>query len=245
MPFSTIEFRERSQISNDVAALAGRRLVVASETQEGLRLNEGRIKSLTGNESVTARFLNKEYFTFKPQAKFWLAFNHKPRITDDSPGFWRRLKLLTFINTFEGAQRDKHLLKKLLAELPGILNWAVAQCLLWQSEGLSDPEVITETTKAYRAESNPLAEFIEDNYIVTPDGYVARNDIYSDYVHYSKESGERYFLSRKAFGQRMRSMSFGETQVGEARTRAWKGLKPKDENRFEKLEIEVDANSVH
>ncbi len=70
VPFSTFELEARTSIPNDLAALAGRRQVTASETNEGVRLNEGRLKALTGCDPVTARFLHGEFFTFRPVAKF-------------------------------------------------------------------------------------------------------------------------------------------------------------------------------
>jgi putative DNA primase/helicase len=89
MPFSTIELHARAAIPNDLAALVGRRFVVASETNDGSRLNEARVKALTGCDPITARFLHSEFFTFEPCAKFWLSVNHKPVVRDDSYGFWR------------------------------------------------------------------------------------------------------------------------------------------------------------
>ena len=81
-PFATFELRSRTDITNDLAALAGRRLVTASETNEGTRLNEARIKALTGGDPVTARFLYGEHFTFRPQAKIFLAVipNHSSNL---------------------------------------------------------------------------------------------------------------------------------------------------------------------
>lgn len=84
MPFSTIAMQQRSAIPNDLAALQGRRLLTASETNDGTRLNEARIKALTGGDPITARFLHGEFFTFRPTAKFWLSLNHKPVVRDDS-----------------------------------------------------------------------------------------------------------------------------------------------------------------
>src|SRR5262249_49139223 len=64
MPFSTLELKDRASIPNDLAALAGRRLVTTSETNDSVRLNEARVKALTGCDAITARFLHKEFFTF-------------------------------------------------------------------------------------------------------------------------------------------------------------------------------------
>jgi putative DNA primase/helicase len=95
MPFSTVEAqRNAGGPTNDLAALAGRRLVISSEVNESSPLNEARIKALTGGDPITARFLNHEFFTFQPAAKFWLGVNHKPRVRDESKGFWRRIALL-------------------------------------------------------------------------------------------------------------------------------------------------------
>ena len=107
-------------VPNDLAALVGRRLVTASETNEGSRFNEARVKSLTGNVPITARFLHAEFFTFDPVAKFWLAVNHRPRVTDDTEGFWRRIRLIEFKRRFSKTD-DPYLFNTLIAELPGIL----------------------------------------------------------------------------------------------------------------------------
>ena len=89
-PFSTFE---RTAVpnpqSNDIAALDGKRFVVSSETTISSVFNEARLKQLTGDEQVSARFLHKEYFTFKPKLKLWLSVNHPPKVRDDSHGFWR------------------------------------------------------------------------------------------------------------------------------------------------------------
>ena len=127
MGFSTIELKQRATIPNDLAALEGKRLVTASESGE-VRLNEPRIKMLTGSDPVTARYLYGEPFTFTPSAKFILATNTRPVVADNSHGFWRRLKLVPFTRCFEGAARDEHLEDYLKAhEGPGILNWLVAR----------------------------------------------------------------------------------------------------------------------
>ena len=115
-PFSTFERYQRNGIPNDLAALAGRRFVISSETREGTKLNEGRLKSMTGGDALTARFLNQEYFTFQPMLKLFLGVNHKPTIEDLSLGWWRRVRLVEFKQTFA---LDKTLADTLKAEAPG------------------------------------------------------------------------------------------------------------------------------
>ncbi|MDZ4278289.1 MAG: phage/plasmid primase, P4 family, partial [Dehalococcoidia bacterium] len=160
-PFSTFELDKRASIPNDVAALAGRRLVTSSETNEGTRLNEARLKALTGGDAMTARFLHGEFFTFEPVAKFWLAVNHRPLVTDDSYGFWRRVRLIPFTRVFKGEEDDQQLAETMRAELPGILAWAVRGALEWRRRGLAPPDAVLLATETYRSDSDPLAPFLE------------------------------------------------------------------------------------
>lgn len=207
MPFSTIEFQNRSAISNDLAHLYGKRFVVASETQEGVKLNEGRLKSLTGGDMVTARFMYKEYFSFKPMAHFLLAFNHKPIITDDSEGAWRRIYLIAHNRIFKSHERDKKLDKKLLAELPGILNWMIEGCREWQQSGLIVPRSVIAGTEEYRQEMNPLRQFVEDTLIIGE--YCCRvTDLWSVYNDWADTNRERFRLSQRKFNSRLESMGF-------------------------------------
>ena len=168
-PFTTLEMKGRAQIPNDVAALAGRRLVTASETAEGIQLNEPRVKAMTGCDPIAARFLHQEWFEYTPMFKIWLGVNHKPQVKDDSHGFWRRMRVIPFLQQFSGEGDDKHLEEKLWAELPGILTWAIEGCLDWRRHGLEPPETIKAAVEEYREESDPLAPFLEEICVVGPD----------------------------------------------------------------------------
>ena len=126
----------------------GKRLVVVSEANERAKLNEARVKSLTSRDRVRARFLYCESFEFQPTQHYWLAFNDRPEVSDDSHGFWRRVALVPYEQAFampnangklpEGARAaDLGLEKRLIdEELPGILAWAVRGCLAWQVRGM-------------------------------------------------------------------------------------------------------------
>lgn len=205
-PFSTFELYQRAAIPNDLAALVGRRFVTSSETNEGTRLNEARIKALSGQDPVTARFLHAEYFTFQPVAKFFLAVNHRPRVADDSYGFWRRVRLIPFNNQFTGEQVDKTLFDKLVTEAGGVLNWLIEGCLLWQKYGLDKvPESISAATREYRTESDPLSQFILERCVINPQYTIQAKALYTAYTQWSTDQGmrERELLTNNAFGRRM------------------------------------------
>src|SRR5262249_51708081 len=152
----------RNPNSIDLVSLVGSRFATASETNDGVRLNEARIKMVTGGDPITARRHYHEPFTFDPTHKLVLAFNHKPVIADDSEGMWRRMRLIPFLRQFKPEERDINLLHKLIAEASGILAWAVRGCLLWQKNQLGMPPTVAEATAAYREESDHVGEFIED-----------------------------------------------------------------------------------
>ena len=154
-----LETGARSGPRNDVARLAGARLVRSSEVGENKKLNEGLIKSLTGGDIVSARFLYSEDFEFKPQFKLWLAANHKPVIRGTDYAIWRRIRLIPFEVTITPQQRDEALPAKLTAELPGILAWAVQGCQDWLADGLRPTERVLAATDEYRAESDVLGAF--------------------------------------------------------------------------------------
>jgi putative DNA primase/helicase len=163
VPFSTLELKQRTAIPSDIASLNGRRLVTASETSDGVKLNEPRIKALTGCDPITARFNYGDWFTFQPVAKFMLAVNHRPTVSDMSHGFWRRIKLVPFTRTFSGTERDPHLEDHFRSvEAPGILRWAVEGCLDWQAHGLGSPATIAEATTEYQADNDPLVDFLTE-----------------------------------------------------------------------------------
>jgi putative DNA primase/helicase len=193
-----------SGIPNDVAKVDGKRFVTSSETGEAARLNEARVKALTGRDPITARFLHKEFFTFQPVAKFWLATNHKPIIRDDSPGFWRRIQLLPFTQSFIGRE-DFTLKDRLKQELSGILARAVRGCIEWQRMGLKPPMKVLAATVEWRDESNLLAPFIEEECIQISGVGTRIGELYRAYLTWCARRGEeKSRMSHVAFGRKIR-----------------------------------------
>lgn len=227
MPWATIELTNRAAIPNDVADLDGRRLVTASETAEGARLNEARLKALTGGDPITARHLFGEFFTFEPVAKFWLAANHRPRVDDLSYAFWRRVRLLPFLRQFR-EDADKALLDKLRAETPGILAWAVRGCLEWQRLGLEPPVKVRAATDEYRRESDPLGDFLAERCEIAPDAVTTAAELYAGYQAWaqSQRLRDRETLTRTKFGRRL-SDAFTKGRDGPGRV-TYAGLSLKD-----------------
>jgi putative DNA primase/helicase len=224
LPFSAFELKARSAISNDIAAIAGKRLVTALETNESVQLNEARIKALTGCDPITARYLYREYAVFPPTAKLWLAFNHLPDAADDSHGFWRRIRLIPFEQQFSGEQADKDLLAKLKAEAPGILNWALKGLRMYQQTGLSAPPAVVAASDAYRQESDRLEYFFDEQCEIAASAQIAAGVLWTDYLLWARDHEEGRPLSRKAFSGRLAAKGFRKVRRGHDGTWTWLGI---------------------
>jgi putative DNA primase/helicase len=208
LPMSTLAQAERGGgIPNDLAKVAGKRFVTSSEQGGGTvrRLNEDRIKQLTGRDPITARFLHKEFFTFTATLKLWLATNNRPRVRDDSDGFWSRVHLIPFTQSFAGRE-DKTLKDRLLAEASGIVAWLVQGCLAWQKLGLHPPAVVKDATRDYRQENEPLASFYESCCVVAEGARVQAQQLFTAYTKWCDRNDVpgSFRLNQRTFGENVK-----------------------------------------
>lgn len=160
-PIGTFMKRRAGSATNDLARLAGTRMVSAVESDFDQSLAEGMVKAITGSDTLTARLLYKEYFEFRPEFTPYIATNHLPTISGTDYGIWRRMKVIPFTVTIAPAEQDHDLLAKLEAEGPGILRWAVDGALSYQERGLDEPESITSTVDSYRQDQDPIGLWID------------------------------------------------------------------------------------
>ena len=187
-------------INSDIARLRGARLVTSAEPNEGLRLNEGLIKQLTGGDIVTARKLYGDEFEFKPEFKLWMAANHKPVIRGNDHGIWRRMHIVPFIVQIPKEKMDKTLTDKLLTEVDGIFQWALEGLRMYQREGLELPEMASAATAEYRKEMDVVSRFLEECTENSFAGTVRASDLYRVYTQWCDINGE-YKLSNTKFGK--------------------------------------------
>src|SRR5262249_40024266 len=146
----------------ELAGLVGRRLVTTAETEPNRRWAEAKIKQLTGGDMITARFMRGDFFTYVPNFKLVLAGNHKPVLQSVGLAMRRRVNLVPFTVTIPEERQDPHLTEKLVAELQGILQWAIDGCLEWQEHGLAAPRCVVEATDKYFAEQNVVRTWMTE-----------------------------------------------------------------------------------
>ncbi len=226
LPFSAFEMRGRSEATNDIAALKDKRFVTALETNESAELNEARLKMLSGQDEVTARYLFAEYISFKPVCKLWFSFNHKPSVSDDSDGFWRRILVINFPRQFAPYERDRKLIEKLKIEASGILNWAIKGCCKWQASGLRVPQSVKANSRLYREQSDALGGFFEDCCECHASASVSIAELSKAYAEWAQSNAVKP-LSRPAFNRQMEAHGLQRDRVPKAsdRTWIWKGLR--------------------
>jgi putative DNA primase/helicase len=176
---------------NDLAALCGSRFVKAAEAEHQARLDETVLKMLTGEDTISARFLYHEVFSYRPQFKIWLATNHKPAIWERTDAIWRRIKLIEFNQKFRGKRSDPSLRGKLDKELPGILAWAVEGCESWMKFGLREPQRVTTATLGYRQESNQVGRFLKDRCQLQDDERTSAKALYNGFLLWCATNHEK------------------------------------------------------
>ena len=216
-------------VRNDIAQLCGARLVVSNEVEDGKRLAEGIVKTLTGGDTIRARFLYSEGFEFIPQFKLFLAANHAPRVDDRDAAIWRRILRIRFEHSIPEWQQDPKI-KATLGDPkvagPAILAWAVQGCLKWQTEGLEVPLSIRSATEAYRHENDPLREFLQDNCIVSEAATVPVKTLRKGYEDWCDENGVKFSISARNFNDRLRELGCEArpTRYADKVCKCWHGI---------------------
>jgi putative DNA primase/helicase len=204
LPFTAFELNKSPSIPSDLAMLPGARLLTALEPSSNSRLDPLRIKTLSGEDAITARRLYENEFTFKPSCKMWFSVNTKPNIYDDTNGFWRRVRLIALLQQFN-PNMDKRLKEILASEYSQILSWMVLGCIEWQAVGLLTPPEIVAYTDDYRADQDPFGQFIKEEVILDTNEKIKVAHLYSAYKNWAEKEGysEKEIFSRVSFARKM------------------------------------------
>ena len=208
-----------SSIPNDVAYLRGVRMALTSETEANSRLAESKIKSLTGGDRVTARYMRGEFFQFDPTWKIIISTNHKPRVMGSDHGIWRRIIVVPFLFRATPENIIPDLAQKLYAEKEGILAWMVDGAVGWYADGggrggLAIPNDIFATINDYRDDEDTLGRFILEQCYTTANNpknipveelKSGATPLYKTFVAWAEEEGEKgaASMTQTTFGRTM------------------------------------------
>lgn len=197
---------KNDQHPTDLAGVAGARYVTsAEEVTKQDHLAEARIKSMTGGNTMKARFMHQDFFEFDFKGKLWLDTNYRPRLSDFSDALQERIRLIPWeVVVPEGERRGRsEMMAEFAGELSGILRWAVEGCLMWREEGLVQPEAVREATREYVHDENLVAQFFDD--CVTVGGFTPTGTLVTVYKMWLMQQGHdlRYALSPQTLGKEM------------------------------------------
>jgi len=204
--------QESNNSQADIADLRGARFVMTSETEDGQRLAEGKLKRITqGMGKIKAVRKYENPIEFQETHKLFIDANHLPVVRGTDRAIWNRLHPVPFNMTIPKEEQDKEFQAKLLSEAEGILAWAVQGARRWYAEGLGKPPDVEEANKSWRAESDQLGRFIDDCCVVREDALVQARPLYSAYKKWAEDGGERP-ESEKKFSRRMGERGFHKSE---------------------------------
>lgn len=186
----------------DIADLRGARLASSTETSEGRRWDEAKLKALTGGDRIKARFMGKDFFEFAPEFTLIIAGNHKPALGTVDAAIRRRMHLIPFMVEIAEGERDPHLKEKLQAEWPAIIDWMIGGCLDWQDEGLNPPPVVLSATAEYLEAEDTMAAWLEDKCELDPNAWSSSGELFDNYERYCRGRNE-FVGTQKAFGEKL------------------------------------------
>lgn len=176
----------------DLMPLVGARVALASEPEEGDRLQEGMIKEMTGGEPILVRQLHSDFIEVRPYFKLTISGNYKPDIRGTDDGIWRRVLLVPFDVQIPEAERDEKLIDKLWEERAGILNWLIEGLVAYLEGGLQEPAQVLEATRDYRADSDPIGSFLGECCVVSGDSedFLSARELIDGFNLWQDQRGE-------------------------------------------------------
>jgi len=209
--------------STDLAMLRGARLVTASETEEGRAWAESRIKSLTGGDPITARFVHQNNFTFQPKFKLFIVGNHLPILRNVDDAARRRFNIVGFTN--KPPHPDRELEQKLRPEWPSILRWMIDGCMDWQKNGLIRPASVQTSTADYFDSQDIVRQWLDEACDVEPGNrwkQATAAELFASFSAFAKAAGETPG-SQKSFAEVLQNRGLESFRTN--RSRGFKGVR--------------------
>ena len=196
----------------EIARLRGVRFAMASETRPDGKFNESRVKMLTGGDTLSARFMNQNFFDFKPTHTLFLAVNHLPAVKSGGDGFWRRLRKIDFNVTVPAEKRRENFAQTMIeTEGPGILQWIIEGAVRVTTQGFNEPDSIKLSTLTYRHEEDHIAKFVDERIVMASTGTATKTSVFNAYRDWCIDNGEKY-ITQNALAREIRSrLNVGET----------------------------------
>ena len=196
--------KDAEAASPTLAGLKGKRFVTMSESNEYGKMDEEKIKQLTGGEEISARALYQSAITFKPQFTLWLSCNDLPLVTDKSLFASERIKVIEFNRHFSPQEQDTHLKDELttMEAMSGIFMWLVRGYIRYKEHGLTMSEELTQVVRNYERDNDLVLQFLENRCVQSEEANIKAKDLYNAYKLWAKSEGA-FILSARKFNAEM------------------------------------------
>lgn len=231
LPMRFLEEQKMEQHQTELMGLRGARIAFGTEPKQNSMWNSERIKAITGDGTLSARFMRQDQVEFQSTSKLFVCLNELLRTNDMGHGFWRRVVLVTFGVTFAEGQQDRNLFRDLVSERSGILNWLIDGLMAWHQDGLAIPESCRASVDEYRSDQDHVLRWTEERCSREPlnqwqpVAVVLASVAYSAYCAWHKEQGIATNPPHAvSFGKRLKKLGVGRVE-GRARRGTYTGLR--------------------
>ncbi len=226
-PMETFTVSQSARHPTDMAMLQGARMVFAQETESGRAWANSRIKSLTGGDPISARYMRQDFFTFTPKFKLLISGNHMPKLKNVDEAMLRRLYLLAFSQNFKDKGRDPHLAETLKHEFEGILQWIVGGATACENQGSAPPPIVQDATRIYFEEEDVFQQRLSECWVQEVDAYTKPTELFASYKNFTDRMNEPA-ENERAFLQRLKKAGFVRGNSTAKGGRFWEGFKLQD-----------------
>ena len=217
----------RRNVKPELAEAKGKRMLIASELEEGMRLNTANVKQLCSTDEIYAEKKYKDPFSYTPTHTLVLYTNHLPKVGAIDKGTWRRLIVIPFDAKIEGSADIKNYADYLFENAGGaILSWVIegARKVIADNYKIAPPEKVCDAIEHYKESNDWLSYFLSERCELDP-SYVAKSgEVYNEYRIFCTQVGE-FIRSTTDFYTALESIGF--ERYRDKKGRYVKGLKLK------------------
>lgn len=200
--------------------LRGARWAVMSELEKGDKLAESTMKSLTGGDTIEAKYMGQNPVEFDPSHTFFMLTNDLPKVDADATAVWARMRVVPFDVSFIGRE-DHGLEQRLELNHAAILAWAVLGLAAYQDDGLAAPQAVMAKTESYRADNDEVQQFITECCVMNPNARVTRSELHHAFMEWARDNSAEQ-LAPRTFTQRIAALP-GVSEGKSGGHRIWKG----------------------
>lgn len=183
----------RRNVKPELAEAKGKRMLIAAELEEGMRLNTANVKQLCSTDEIYAEKKYKDPFSYTPTHTLVLYTNHLPKVGAIDKGTWRRLIVIPFDAKIEGNADIKNYADYLFDKAGGaILTWVIegARKVIADNYKIDPPKRVREAIEHYKESNDWLSIYLADRCDVDKTLVEKSGDLYNDYRGYCNQTGE-------------------------------------------------------